>query len=78
VFLAPPVRFNPLNGGHETDWRVAVLADAGPGLDAWEQLDALLDQLEPHVSLVSADPGAYQLPPGNKDPVPAYLCTLTE
>lgn len=77
LILPPVVRFNHLAGGHETDWRLAVLSDSGPGLDAWTQLDDLLDRLAPLVNLVTAEPGAYQLT-GNKDPVPAYLCAVTE
>jgi hypothetical protein len=77
LFLPPVLRFSHLGGGHQTDWRLAILADAAPGLDAWEQLDDLLERLAPEVNLVTAEPGSYQLS-GNKDPVPAYLCAVTE
>lgn len=77
LFLPPTVRWTQLAGGAQVDWRLAVLADAGPGLEAWEQLDALLELLAAEVPITAAEPGSYTLA-GDKTPIPAYLCTVTE
>lgn len=77
LFLPPVVRFAQLAGPAQVDWRLAVLADGPPGLDCWDQLDQLLDDLAAHVNITTADPGVYSLT-GEKNPIPAYLCVVTE
>lgn len=77
LILPPVVRWPHLAGSPAIDWRLAVLADGPPGLEAWDQLDGLLELLAARVALVSAEPAAYTLA-GDKSPVPAYLCTVTE
>lgn len=78
LFLPPSVRFPHLAGGAEVDWRLAILTRPPHGLDAWRQLDQLLEQLADHLHIVTAEPGSYALTGGeNKPPLPAYLVTAT-
>lgn len=76
LFLPPTLRFTGLGSTHATEWRIAVLGDGPHGLDAWAQLDELLDQLAAHVAVVDADPGVYTLT--GERTLPAYLCTVQD
>lgn len=77
LFLPPTLRFAQLGGGAQVDWRLAVLAEGPPGLDCWDRLDTLLEQLAEHVNITTADPGVYALS-GDKNPIPAYLCVVQD
>lgn len=79
LFLPPELEFNRLGDplGASVTWRLAVLTRGPAGLEAWEQLDSLLDELAAQVSIESARPSGYTLT-GERDPLPAYICTATE
>lgn len=76
VLLTPPRR--QYEGGPLFTWTLVALAasDVG-GLAAWQELDALLDQLDQALHLGAADPGSYNLS-GGTAPLPCYLVTYTE
>lgn len=78
VLVQPPSLDYDLHTGATATWRlVAVSAVALGNLDAWVQLDELLDELAGVLPLTSAEPTAYKLPTGG-DPYPAYIATYTE
>ena len=80
--LAPCVLVTPprlqLQGARFTTWRLtAIAATTTPGLEAWRQLDQLLDQLDAELPLTAAEPASFTLSAG-ADPAPAYLVTYEE
>lgn len=81
VLVGPPrLTFDLLDGGASEAWRLVAIAATTVQLDAWTQLDELIDQLaDPAADLAieTAEPTSWAPNPG-ADPVPAYVLTLTD
>ena len=79
LILPPALTFSTL--GYATaavaEWRLAVLSEGPPGLESWEQLDTLLEQLAAVATVTTATPASYTLTP-ERDPLPAYLCSAPD
>lgn len=78
VLVAPPrLLFDTFEGATAT-WRLLAIASTpADQLQAWQQLDALVDQLAQLLNVETAEPTAWALTPG-ADSLPAYAVTFTE
>lgn len=78
VLIGPPVVRYDVLGGPTFVWSLVALASSSPGSKhAWQQCDALLDQLDAALPLERADPRTYPLPALGPDPLPCYVATYT-
>lgn len=78
VLVGPPrLTFDLLDGGATEAWRLVAVAATAVQLDAWVQLDDLVDQVAAELAVEAADPASWAPNPG-ADPTPAYVITLTD
>lgn len=77
VLIGPP-RWDDWTATNEVTfvWRLLVIAGTeAPNLDAWTELDALVEAVAEVLSVELAEPAQYQPPSGA--PRPAYALTVT-
>lgn len=79
ALLTPPT-LDYANGtydGPAITWRLALLSSHAAGtVEAWAQLDGLLDQVDQVLNIERAEAASYALAEG-AGPIPAYLATFT-
>lgn len=63
--------------GPTASWRLLLVASTPNALDAWTQLDELLEAVEAAIPVELAEPTAYPPDPASP-PLPAFALTYTE
>lgn len=77
VLIGPPRLAFDVGDSATASWRPLAIAATTVQLDAWEQLDALVDAVAALLPVEAAEPSSWAPNPG-ADPVPAYALTLTD
>lgn len=76
--LVPPPRLTfDVSDEATAAWRLVAIAGTPVQLDAWVQLDELVEAVAELLCVETADPTSWAATPGD-DPLPAYVITLTE
>lgn len=77
VLVGPPRLIFDVGDTATASWRLVAVASTAVQLDAWAQLDELVDLVAAVLCIETAEPASWAANPG-ADPVPAYVLTLTD
>lgn len=76
VLIGPPRLAFDVGAGATATWRLLAVASTPVEVDAWDQLDALVSDLERLLPVEVAEPAAYA--PPDHTALPAYALTYIE
>lgn len=77
VLVGPPRLVFDVGDSATASWRLLAIAATPSQMDAWTQLDGLVDAVAGLLPVESADPTSWAVAPG-ADALPAYALTLTD